>query len=73
VTKLRILPIQRNAKGVFAGFGGQDSQELDRMEGRFAGIMPQKPPSEENRKMARQLLQMMGVMPENRGSNPMWN
>jgi hypothetical protein len=36
---------------------------FDSMEGRFVGILPPKPQTEENRKLARQLLLMMGVAP----------
>lgn len=71
VSKTRILPIERNAKGKFTGIGGVD--DLDQAQGRFSEIMPQKPQTEENRKMAKQLLMMMGVVPENMGFNPMWN
>ena len=35
--------------------------------------LPQKPQTEENRKMAKQLLMMMGVVPQEMGFNPMWN
>jgi hypothetical protein len=42
-------------------------------KGRFSDIMPQKPQTEENRKMAEHLLLMMGVVPENLGFDPMWN
>jgi hypothetical protein len=69
----RILLIQGNAKGFFAGFGGFDSPDVDQIKGRFSGTMSQKPQAEENRKMAKQLLLMVGVMPENMGCNPMWN
>jgi hypothetical protein len=37
------------------------------------GILPPKPVSAENRKTARQVLVLMGVVPENKGFNPMWN
>ena len=46
---------------------------MEQAKGRFSGIMPQKPQTEENWKMARQLFMMMGVVPENMGFNPMWN
>jgi hypothetical protein len=71
VSKTKILSIDRNAKGVFTGFGAVDN--LDEAKGRFSEIMPQKPQTEENRKMAKQLLMMMGVVPEEMGFNPMWN
>lgn len=69
----KFLPIQRDARGRFTGFGGDEMPKFDQMEGRFVGILPTKALSEENRKMARQLLRMMGVAPENHGFNPMWN
>ena len=67
----QILLIQRDASGQFLGFG--TAQKITEMKGRFAQMMPPKIPSEEDSKMARQLLKMMGVFPENRGFNPMWN
>lgn len=69
----KFLLIQRDANGRFTGFGNSNMPEFDSMEGRFAGILPPKAQTEENRKMARQLLLMMGVAPENLGFNPMWN
>lgn len=60
-----------NAKGKFTGFGSAD--DIEQAKGRFSEIMPQKPQTEENRKMARQLLMMMSVVPEEMGFNPMWN
>jgi len=35
--------------------------------------MVQKPQKEQNRKMAKQLLMMMGVVTQEIGFNPMWN
>ena len=71
ISKTRIWPIERNTKGKFTGFGGAD--DLEQAKGRFSEIMPQKPQTDENRKMAKQLLMMMGVVPEEMGFNPMWN
>ncbi len=43
------------------------------MKGRFTELLPAKTPTDENRKIAKQLLLMMGVAPESFGFNPMWN
>jgi hypothetical protein len=68
-----ILMIQRDRTGKFVGFATPDVPEVTGFKGRFSQIMPPKPPGEKEIVMARQLLSMMGVEPENRGSNPMWN
>lgn len=69
----QILMIQRDRNGKFAGFARPDVPEVTGFQGRFAEIMPPRPPGEKDATMARQLLQLMGVEPENRGYNPMWN
>ena len=69
----KMLMISRDGAGVFAGFTLPSVPEVSGFRGRFAEIMPPKPPGAKNVTMARQLLQLMGVEPENRGFNPMWN
>jgi len=59
--------------GVFAGFTLPDVQDITGFKGRFAEIMPPRPPGDTDATMARQLLQLMEVDPENLGFNPMWN
>jgi hypothetical protein len=68
-----LLMIQRDRSGRFAGFASPDIPKVTEFQGRFAQVMPPKPPGEKDALMARQLLRMMGVDPENRGFNPSWN
>lgn len=68
-----LLRIERDSGGKFTGFATADGLKFDAMSGRFAALFPPKPPTEENRKIARQLLTLMGVRPQNRGFNSMWN
>ena len=72
-TRSVMLPIRRNRKGGFNGFGSCDLPDIDKLTGRFAGMMPPNQPSPEDRKMARHLLLSMGVAPDNMGFNPQWN
>ncbi len=69
----QILIIQRNSSGKFTGFGTSLLPQSDKIEGRFAQMMPPNEPSEENAKTARQLLQTMGVVMDEQGGNPLWN
>ena len=70
---IEILMIQRDSTGKFVGFATLDVPRVTGFQGRFAQIMPPKPPGEGEIVMARQLLSLMGVAPENRGFDPMWN
>ncbi len=69
----KMLMISRDDAGVFVGFTLPDIPDITAFKGRFAEIMPPKAPVENNVTVARQLLQFMGVEPENQGFNPMWN
>jgi len=66
-----ILAIQRDWNGKFTGFGSLDIPQFDQMAGRFTGIFPPKPLSEEQREMARTALRLIGVKPQH--FNPQWN
>lgn len=68
-----MLMIQRDRTGKFAGFASPNVPEVTEFKGRFAQVMPPKPPGEKDTATARQLLRMMGVEPENHGFNPSWN
>lgn len=67
------LFIQRNSAGKFTGFGTSVVPQFDRLEGRFAQMMPPKEPSQNEALMARSLLTAMGIAVTNAGFNPMWN
>lgn len=69
----KLLVIERDGSGKFVGFGTRQLPDLTDFQGRFSGIMPPKPPGEKDALMAKQLLKVMGVEPEHRGFNPMWN
>ena len=68
-----LLRIQRSGNGKFAGLATADAPRFDEMTGRFTGLFPPKPPTPENQRITRQLLAMIGVVPQNMGFNPMWN
>ena len=72
--KTKFLSIQRNSNRKFTGFSC-DHPDLnkDEMQGRFVGILPPKQASLENKKMAKQVLMVMGIVTDNKGFNPMWN
>jgi hypothetical protein len=53
----KYLPIIRSGNGKFFGFGPSDLPEVDHIEGRFAGILPEKAPTPEQRAIARALLE----------------
>ena len=65
--------IHRDRTGKFVGFASPNVPEVTGFQGRFAQIMPPKPLGEKDTAMARQLLRMMAVEPENQGFNPMWD
>lgn len=72
--RTRFLFIQRNSLGKFTGFGTSLlPEEGDGLEGRFAGLMPSKEPTEEMAMAARSLLQRMGISVERHGPDPRWN
>ena len=71
--KGNFLLIKRDLKGTLARLASANVPEFDEMKGRFSQIMPPIQPSVENRKLARQVLLMMGVAPERMGFGPNWN
>jgi len=69
----RFLFIQRNSAGQFTGFGTSLVPELDEVKGRFAQLIPPNVPSANDSAMARSLLEVMGVVLDDHGQNPIWN
>jgi hypothetical protein len=59
--KQKILPIIRSDNGKFFGFGKSDVPVMDKMEGRFAQIIPPKVPDAEMRLLAKAMLQVKDV------------
>ncbi len=57
----KFLPIIRTDAGGFFGFGESDLPEFDNFKGRFAEILPLRPPPKGGQAKARLLLQTMGV------------
>jgi hypothetical protein len=66
--KQKFLPIIRSDNGNFFGFGGSDSPTMDKMEGRFAQLLPPKPPTEEHRALAHAVLKVKGVNADKLGA-----
>jgi hypothetical protein len=69
----RFLFIQRDGLGKFAGFGTSLLPQDGKLEGRFAGLIPPKEPTNEMAATAKNLLQAMGVSVEQVGFDPRWN
>ena len=69
----RFLFIQRDSFGRFIGFGTSLLPPIDEVQGRFAGLMPPKEPTDEMATAARNLLQAMGIAVEKAGFDPRWN
>jgi hypothetical protein len=69
----RFLFIQRDSLGKFTGFGTSLLPQIQTLEGRFAGLLPPKEPTDEIAMAARNLLQSMGIAIEHRGFDPKWN
>jgi len=69
----RLLPISRTDAGGFFGLAEHAGQEFDHFEGRFAQMLPSKPPNAEARKLARAMLAAMGVTLERLRGNAGWN
>ena len=59
--KQKFLPIIRSGNGKFFGFGESNAPGMDKMEGRFAQILPPKPPTDEHRALAHAVLKVKGV------------
>ncbi len=69
----RFLFIQRDSFGKFTGFGTSLLPQIQEVQGRFAGLLPPKEPTDEMALAARNLLQAMGIAVENAGFDPRWN
>jgi hypothetical protein len=59
--KQKFLPIIRSGNGKFFGFGESDVPVMDKMQGRFAQIIPPKVPNAEMRLLAQAVLKVKGV------------
>jgi hypothetical protein len=65
----KLLPIIRTDAGGFFGFGEHDGPQLDKLEGRFAQLLPPRRPSAEGVEQAGAMLAAIGVVAERlRGS-----
>ena len=69
----RFLFIQRDSLGKFTGFGTSLLPQVQEIEGRFAGLLPPREPTDEMAMAAKNLLQAMGIAIENAGPDPRWN
>jgi hypothetical protein len=69
----RFLFIQRDSFGKFTGFGTSLLPQVHEVQGRFAGLLPPKEPTDEMALAARNLLQALGVAIEQVGPDPRWN
>ena len=68
--KQKFLPIIRSDNGKFFGFGESDVPSMDKIEGRFAQILPPKVPDNEMRLLAQTMLQVKGVKFAQSGNRP---
>jgi hypothetical protein len=59
--KQKFLPIIRSGNGKFFGFGESNTPGLEKMEGRFAQILPPKVATDEHRALAKAMLKVKGV------------
>ena len=59
--KQKFLPIIRSDNGKFFGFGESDVPGMDKIEGRFAQILPPKAPDDKMRLLAQTMLKVKGV------------
>jgi hypothetical protein len=59
--KQKFLPIVRSDNGKFFGFGESKTPNMDKMEGRFAQILPPKVPDNDMRLLAHAMLKVKGV------------
>ena len=59
--KQKFLPIIRSDNGQFFGFGESNTPSLDKMEGRFAQLLPPKVPDAQTRLVAQAMLKVKGV------------
>lgn len=56
--KQKFLPIIRSGNGKFFGFGDSDAPTMEKMEGRFAQILPPNVATAEHRALAKAMLQV---------------
>jgi hypothetical protein len=68
--KQKLLPIIRSDNGNFFGFGEADASSMDEMTGRFAQLLPTKPPDQGIREVAKAMLKVKGVGQAKGGANP---
>jgi hypothetical protein len=68
--KQKYLPIVRSGNGKFFGFGESHMPSVDKIEGRFAQILPPKVPNNEMRLLAQTVLQVKGVKFSQSGKSP---
>ena len=59
--KQKFLPIIRSGNGKFFGFGESEVPAMDKMEGRFAQILPPKVAEAHIREVAKAMLKVKGV------------
>jgi hypothetical protein len=59
--KQKFLPIIRSGNGKFFGFGDSDVPTLEKMEGRFAQILPPKVADDQMRLLAKTMLKIKGI------------
>jgi hypothetical protein len=59
--KQKFLPIIRSSNGKFFGFGESNTPSLDKIEGRFAQILPPKVADDQMRLLAKTMLKVKGV------------
>jgi hypothetical protein len=68
--KQKFLPIIRNGNGKFFGFGESNMPSLDKIEGRFAQILPPKVADDQMRLLAKTMLKVKGVNVAKTGNRP---
>ncbi len=68
--KQKFLPIIRSDNGNFFGFGESNVPGMDKMEGRFAQIIPPKVPNDEIRLLAQAMLKVKGVKVAQAANSP---
>jgi hypothetical protein len=69
--KQKFLPIIRSGNGKFFGFGESDVPPgMDKIEGRFAQILPPIAPNDQMREVAKAMLVLKGVRSAQSGKSP---
>ena len=68
--KQKFLPIIRSGNGKFFGFGDSNMPSMDKMEGRFAQILPPKVADDQMRLLAKTMLKVKGVKFAQSGNRP---